>query len=61
MSSRWGPQDTLLMESRSERPGFQGTVRRVLAWDVIGARLWQVADVDPAGSGVGDFSGRFAL
>ena len=57
----WGPQDTLLMESRSERPGFQGTVRRVLAWDVIGARLWQVADVDPAGSGVGDFSGRFAL
>ena len=57
----WGPQDTLLMESRSERPGFQGTVRRVLAWDVIGARLWQVADVDRAGSGVGDFSGRFAL
>ena len=57
----WGPQETLLMESRSERPGFQGTVRRVLAWDVIGARLWQVADVDRAGSGVGDFSGRFAL
>ncbi len=57
----WGPQDTLLMESRSERPGFQGTVRRVLAWDVIGARLWQVADVDLAGRGVGDFSGRFAL
>ena len=57
----WGPQDTLLFESRSERPGLPGTVRRVLAWDVIGARLWQVADVDRAGRGVGDFSGSYTL
>ncbi|GAA4403531.1 hypothetical protein GCM10023168_15160 [Fodinibacter luteus] len=55
----WGPQDVILFEARSERAGFQGTVRRVLAWDVIGARLWRVADVDRAASGVGEFTGMY--
>jgi len=57
----WGPQDVVLFESRSERKGFQGLVRRVLAWDVNEARLFQVAEVDRAASGVGEFSGTYAI
>lgn len=57
----WGPQDVVLFESRSERAGFQGMVRRVLAWDVNEGRLYQVADVDRAASGVGDFGGTYTL
>ena len=57
----WGPQDVVLFESRSERAGFQGLVRRVLAWDVNEGRLYQVADVDRASSRPGEFSGTYAL
>ena len=57
----WAPEDVVILESRSERPGFQGTVRRILAWDVIGARLWQVADLEAAARGMGQFSGTYAL
>ena len=57
----WGPQDVILFESRSERAGFPGLVRRVLAWDVNEGRLYQVADVDRAASGVGEFSGTYTL
>ena len=57
----WGPRDVVLFESRSERAGFQGLVRRVLAWDVNEGRLYQVADVDRASSAVGDFSGTYTL
>ncbi len=57
----WGPQDVVLFESRSERAGFQGLVRRVLAWDVNEGRLYQVADVDRAASQPGEFSGTYAL
>jgi hypothetical protein len=57
----WGPQDVVLFESRSERAGFQGLVRRVLAWDVNEGRLYQVADVDRASSQPGEFSGTYAL
>ena len=57
----WGPQDVVLFESRSERAGFQGMVRRVLAWDINEGRLYQVADVDRASSGVGEFSGTYTL
>jgi hypothetical protein len=57
----WGPQDVVLFESRSERAGFQGMVRRVLAWDVNEGLLYQVADVDRAASGPGEFSGTYTL
>lgn len=57
----WAPAAVVFFESRSQRPGFQGTVRRVLAWDVLRARMWRVADVEPAGSGVGDFTGSYAI
>ncbi|HWS57796.1 MAG TPA: hypothetical protein VN257_04595, partial [Actinotalea sp.] len=57
----WAPVGVVLFESRSQRPGFQGTVRRVLAWDVTRARLWRVADIDPAGAGVGEFTGSYAI
>ena len=57
----WGPRDVVLFESRSERAGFQGMVRRVLAWDVNEGLLYQVADVDRASSAPGEFSGTYAL
>jgi hypothetical protein len=57
----WGPHDVVLFESRSERAGFQGMVRRVLAWDVNEGLLYQVADVDRAAATPGEFSGTFAL
>lgn len=57
----WGPQDVVLFESRSERMGFQGMVRRVLAWDVNEGRLYQVADVDRAAGAPGEFSGTYTL
>ena len=57
----WGPQDVVLFESRSERAGFQGMVRRVLAWDVNEGLLYQVADVDRAAAGPGEFSGTYTL
>jgi hypothetical protein len=57
----WGLRDTVLFESRSERAGFQGLVRRVLAWDVNEGILYQVADVDRAAGAPGEFSGTYAL
>jgi hypothetical protein len=57
----WGPSAVVFLESRSERAGFQGTVRRVLAWDVTRARLWRVADIGPASLMLGDFTGSFAI
>jgi hypothetical protein len=57
----WGPRDTLLLESRSYPvTGAPATVR-ILAWDVIGARLWRVAEVQDAEPGQGGFSGIYAL
>ncbi|MFL6078360.1 MAG: hypothetical protein ACJ714_00390 [Ornithinibacter sp.] len=57
----WGPQDVVLFESRSERAGFQGMVRRVLAWDINEGLLYQVADVDRAAAAPGEFSGTYTL
>ena len=57
----WGPRDVVLFESRSERAGFQGLVRRVLAWDVNEGLLYQVADVDRAAGTPGEFSGTYTL
>jgi hypothetical protein len=57
----WGPQDVVLFESRSERAGFQGLVRRLLAWDVNEGQLYQVAEVDRAATAVGEFSGTYAI
>ena len=51
----------VLFESRSERAGFQGMVRRVLAWDVNEGLLYQVADVDRASALPGEFSGSYTL
>jgi len=57
----WGPRDVVLFESRTERAGFQGMVRRVLAWDVNEGLLFQVADVDRASGAPGEFSGTYTL
>jgi len=57
----WGPAAVVFFESRSQRPGFQGTVRRLLAWDVLRARLWRVADIEPAGVREGEFTGSYAI
>jgi hypothetical protein len=57
----WGPKDVILFESRSERAGFQGLVRRVLAWDVNEGILYQVSEVDRAATGEGEFSGTYAI
>ena len=57
----WGPRDVVLFESRSERAGFQGLVRRVLAWDVNEGVLYRVADVDRAAATPGEFSGTYTL
>ena len=54
----WGPRDVVLFESRSERAGFQGMVRRVLAWDVNEGLLYQVADVDRAAGDPGRVLGH---
>ena len=56
-----GGRDVVLFESRSERAGFQGLVRRVLAWDVNEGLLYQVADVDRAAATPGEFSGTYTL
>jgi hypothetical protein len=58
----WGPRDTLLLESRSFADARSEAVVRVLAWDVIGARLWRVADVEAAaGDTEGGFTGVYAI
>lgn len=57
----WGPRDTLLLESRSYRGSDRGAHRRILAWDVIGARLFRVADVEGSVTGTGGFTGLYAI
>jgi DNA-directed RNA polymerase specialized sigma24 family protein len=56
----WAQPGVVLFESRSVRPGFDITVRRILAWDVLGERLWMVADIDREAEGAGGFSGFYA-
>lgn len=56
----WGPRDTLVLESRSLDRQV-GERRRLLAWDVIGARLWRVGEVEPAADGPGGFTGIFTI
>lgn len=56
----WGPRDVLLLSAAtSQRPDTVD--RRVLAWDVIEDRLYQVGTIAPSGSGEGDFTGDLAL
>ena len=57
----WVSDGVVLFESRSERPSFGITVRRVLAWDVPGARLWRLADLERATEGAGRFTGSYAV
>jgi len=57
----WGPRDTLLLESRSFRGSDRGAHRRILSWDVIGARLWRVAEVEPASDAPSGFTGLYAI
>ena len=56
----WGPRDTLVLESRSV-DGRVGERRRLLAWDVIGARLWRVGEVEAAVDAPPGFTGLFAI
>jgi hypothetical protein len=57
----WASDGVVLFESRSERASFGVTVRRVLAWDVPGARLWRIADLERATEGAGEFTGSYAV
>ncbi|QIM21142.1 hypothetical protein G7075_08390 [Phycicoccus sp. HDW14] len=61
----WGPRDTVLLESRT-LSSVGRPVLRLLAWDVIEARLYQVAELDtpayPAPGASDDlFTGAWAL
>jgi hypothetical protein len=50
----------LVLESRSVGgPGEER--RRLLAWDVIGARLWRVGEVQAAEDQPSGFTGIYAL
>ena len=57
----WGPQDVVLLESRS----FSGITAlptlRLLAWDVIGGSLFRIGEVGPVRPIEGGFTGAYAL
>ena len=57
----WASPSVVLVESSSQRPGLQDTVRCLLAWDVLAGRLWLVAAVDRVFDGEGEFVGDYAL
>ncbi len=57
----WGPQDVVVLESRS----FSGITAlptlRLLAWDVIGGSLFRIGEVGPVRPNEGGFTGAYAL
>lgn len=57
----WGPNDVVLLESRSFPGGPTSPVIRVLAWDVIGGTLTRVSEVGPVREGAGGFTGGYVL
>ena len=57
----WSRADTVLFASRTNpRPDGYSDVR-VLAWDVINARLWQVLTLGSTGAAPGQLNGEVAL
>jgi DNA-directed RNA polymerase specialized sigma24 family protein len=57
----WVEPATALIESRSLVDQGGGLVLRVLAWDVVGERLWQVGTVDGVGGPGSWFRGQWGL
>jgi hypothetical protein len=57
----WGPQDVLVLESRSFAGRSARPTLRLLAWDVIGGGLSRVGEVGPVGTEAGGFTGAYAL
>ncbi|WP_392545257.1 hypothetical protein [Oryzobacter telluris] len=57
----WGPQDVVILESRSFAGLSARPTLRLLAWDVIGGGLSRVGEVGPVGTNAGGFTGSYAL
>ena len=57
----WGPRDVALMESLSIDQADGSTLRRLLAWDVIGGALWLASELEPESPDVGGFTGSWAI
>ena len=57
----FGPQDVVVLESRSSAGQSDRPTLRLLAWDVIGGGLSYVGEVGPVLSSVGGFTGSYCL
>ena len=57
----FGPQDVVILESRSFAGLSERPTLRLLAWDVIGGRLSHVGEVGPVSANAGGFTGAYAL
>lgn len=57
----WGPQDVVVLESRSFAGLSSRPTLRLLAWDVIGGGLSYVGEVGPVAATAGGFTGSYAL
>ncbi len=57
----WGPQDVLLLESRSFPGVSERPTLRLLAWDVVAGALWRIGEVGPVNPTEGGFTGAYAL
>ena len=57
----WGPQDVLVLESRSFPGLSESPTLRLLAWDVIGGGLSRVGEVGPVRAVGNGFTGSYAL
>ncbi len=57
----FGPQDVVVLESRSFAGLSEQPTLRLLAWDVIGGRLSHVGEVGPVSANTGGFTGAYAL
>ncbi len=57
----WGPQDVLLVTATTYPDGGAQPAVTLLAWDVIGGRLWRVSEVGPVSTGDGWLVGELSL
>ncbi len=57
----WGPQDVVILESRSFSGMTALPTLRLLAWDVIGGSLFRIGEVGPVRPVEGGFTGAYAL
>ncbi len=57
----WGPQDVLLLTATTYPNASAQPVVTLLAWDVIGGRLWRVGEVGPVADGDGWLTGEVSL